>query len=212
LWAAASFGSRLACAVGWVAPGLRGGMVWLGDGRPNVGRSWPDQLAQTGTGLRPILNGLSENERAVYLAEYASRLRAAYRVANLATHHVLGFTIKLVMLVYFALAILFLVLRYAILPNIDYYKADIERAASRALGSQVSIARIYASWRGLRPNFFLGDVSLRDAKGRQVLALPSVSATLSWWSVAAGDVRFPAPRILPPQPPSPPGPCASARS
>ena len=135
----------------------------------------------------------------VPIAERWRRLRAAYRVANLATHHVLGFTIKLVMLVYFALAILFLVLRYAILPNIDYYKADIERAASRALGSQVSIARIYASWRGLRPNFFLGDVSLRDAQGRQVLALPSVSATLSWWSVAAGDVRFQSLEIIRPE-------------
>ena len=31
-----------------------------------------------GTGLRPILNGLDEGERAVYLAEYASRLRTAY--------------------------------------------------------------------------------------------------------------------------------------
>ena len=60
---------------------------------------------------------------------------------------------------------LFLFLRYAILPNIDYYKGDIERAASRALGSQVSIARIYASWHGLRPNLFLGDVTLRDAPG-----------------------------------------------
>ena len=31
-----------------------------------------------GTGLRPILNGLEEGDRAVYLAEYARRLRAAY--------------------------------------------------------------------------------------------------------------------------------------
>ncbi|WP_229496604.1 YhdP family protein [Massilia polaris] len=120
-------------------------------------------------------------------------------MANLASHHVLGFTIKLVLLVYFAFAIVFLFLRYAILPNIDYYKGDIERAASRALGSQVSIARIYASWRGLRPNFFLGDVTLRDAQGRQVLALPSVSATVSWWTVAAGDLRFQSLEIIRPE-------------
>ena len=31
-----------------------------------------------GTGLRPILNGLSDAERPVYLEEYARRLRAAY--------------------------------------------------------------------------------------------------------------------------------------
>ncbi|MGZ8357934.1 MAG: YhdP family protein [Telluria sp.] len=135
----------------------------------------------------------------VPIAERWRRARACYRMANLASHHVLGFTVKVVALVYFAFAILFLVLRYAILPNIDYYKGDIERAASRALGNQVSIARIYASWRGLRPNFFLGDVTLRDAQGRQVLALPSVSATVSWWSVAARDLRFESLEIIRPE-------------
>ncbi|HEX8612027.1 MAG TPA: YhdP family protein [Telluria sp.] len=102
----------------------------------------------------------------------------------------LGFTIKLALLVYFLFTIVFLVLRYLILPNIDYYKGNIERIASRALGSDVTITRIYASWRGLRPNLFLGDVILRDPAGRQVLSLPSVSATLSWWSVPTLEPRF----------------------
>jgi uncharacterized protein (TIGR02099 family) len=124
------------------------------------------------------------------LAERWRRLRAAYRFCNLASHHILGFTIKLALLVYFALAILFLLLRYAVLPNIDYYKGDIERLASRAVGNQVTIARIYASWEGLRPNLFLGDVVLRDPQGRAALSLPSVSATLAWWTLLAGEARF----------------------
>ena len=125
-----------------------------------------------------------------HLAERWARARACYRYANLASHHVLGFTIKAGLLLYFAFAVLFLVLRYAILPNIDLYKPDIERAASRALGNPVTIARVYASWRGLHPNLYLGDVHLRDRAGRQLLALPSVSATLSWWSVVAAEPRF----------------------
>jgi uncharacterized protein (TIGR02099 family) len=124
------------------------------------------------------------------LAVRWQRLRAAYRVCNLASHHVLGFAVKSVALLYFVFGILFLALRYAILPNIDHYKPDIERLASRAMGNPVAIARLYASWNGLHPNLFLGDVVLRDGQGRQVLALPSVSATLSWWSVLAADVRF----------------------
>jgi uncharacterized protein (TIGR02099 family) len=119
-----------------------------------------------------------------------ARARACYRYANLASHHLLGFTVKAVLLVYFAFMVLFLALRYAILPNIDIYKPDIERAASRALGNQVTIARVYASWRGLRPNLYLGDLRLHDRAGRQLLALPSVSATLSWWSVVAAEPRF----------------------
>lgn len=124
------------------------------------------------------------------LAVRWQRLRAAYRVCNLATHHVLGFTLKLLLVLYFAFGLLFLSLRYLVLPNIDHYKGDIEKLASQALGNPVTIDRIYASWTGLHPTLFLGDVHLRDKGGKQVLALPSVSATLSWWSVAALDVRF----------------------
>ncbi|MGJ7914915.1 YhdP family protein [Massilia sp. LXY-6] len=124
------------------------------------------------------------------LAERWRRLRAAYRYANLASHHVLGFTLKAVLLAYFIFMLLFLALRWAVLPNIDLYKPDIERAASRVLGNQVTISRVYASWRGLHPNLFLGDVRLRDRDGRQLLALPSVSATLSWWSIVAAEPRF----------------------
>ncbi|MGZ3183914.1 MAG: YhdP family protein [Telluria sp.] len=124
------------------------------------------------------------------LAERWRRARAAYRMANLATHHVLGFAVKAVLLAYFLFALLFLVLRYAVLPNIDHYKPDLERLASRALGNQVSIQRVYASWRGLHPSLFLGDVLVRDKQGRPALSLPSVSATLSWWSVPALEPRF----------------------
>ncbi len=124
------------------------------------------------------------------LKERWHRLQAAYRFWNLATHHVLGFTIKLALLLYFAFTILFLALRWVILPNIDHYKGDIERLASSAVGNQVVIDRVYASWKGLRPQLILGDVVMRDARGQQALHLPSVSATLSWWSVPAGGLRF----------------------
>ena len=135
----------------------------------------------------------------VPLAERWRRLRAAYRYCNLASHHVLGFAVKLALLVYFGLALLFLALRYAILPNIDLYKGDIERAASHALGNQVAIARIYATWNGLNPSLFLGDVTLKDAAGRQVLALPSVAATFSWWSLFAAEPRFQTLELIRPQ-------------
>lgn len=134
----------------------------------------------------------------LHLGKRWHRARAAYRMANTASHHVLGFVIKLALLSYFLFTFVFLFLRYAILPNIEYYKGDIEKQATRALGSNVSITRIYASWRGLRPNLFLGDVILRDRQGRQVLSLPSVSATLSWWSVLAASPRFDSLEIIRP--------------
>jgi uncharacterized protein (TIGR02099 family) len=135
----------------------------------------------------------------VALAVRWRRLRAAYRYANRASHHVLGFTVKLGLLVYFLFTALFLFLRYAVLPNIDYYKGDIERAASRVLGNQVTISRLYASWNGLHPNLFLGDLSMHDRQGRLMLALPSVSATLSWWSVVAAEPRFESLELIRPE-------------
>src|ERR1700741_4968927 len=90
------------------------------------------------------------------------RIRSAYRICNLATHHALGFTVKLALLLYVVFAILFLTLRYAVLPNIDHYKGDIERLASRAVGNPVTISRIYASWNGFRPQLVLGGRGLGD--------------------------------------------------
>ena len=117
-------------------------------------------------------------------------VRAAYYYANRASHHVLGFTFKLVVLAYFLFAMLFLALRYAVLPNIDVYKPNIEKLASDAIGLPVTIERVYASWNGLRPHLFLGDVEIQDKNGRTALRLPSVSATLSWWSLFSAQLRF----------------------
>ena len=52
---------------------------------------------------------------------------------------------------YFVLALGLLVVRFWVLPTIGAYKADIEAAASRALGEQVEIAEIEADWHGLHP-------------------------------------------------------------
>lgn len=117
-------------------------------------------------------------------------IRASYRYANSASHHVFGVLLKLIVVVYFIFGILLLVLRYIVLPNIDHYKGDIERIATGAVGSPVSIARVYGSWKGFKPNLFLGDVVVRDKDGRRALSLPSVSATLSWWTIVAFNLRF----------------------
>ena len=156
----------------------------------------PDPAALQEHQAHPV--GHAHPHPPLHLAQRWHRARAAYRLANRASHHLLGFTVKLALFVYFLFTFVFLFLRYAVLPHIDYYKSDIEAVASRALGSQVAITRIYASWRGLRPNLFLGDVILRDAQGRQVLSLPSVSATLSWWSVLAASPRFDTVEIIRP--------------
>lgn len=124
------------------------------------------------------------------LFAYWRLTKACYRYLNIATHHVLGAFVKVTVLAYFIFCALFLTLRYAVLPNIDLYKGDVERIASHAIGRPVSIGTIYASWKGLRPYLFLGGVVVHDKDGREALNLPGVAATLSWWSLARADVSL----------------------
>lgn len=84
---------------------------------------------------------------------------------------------------YFLFAGTLLVLRYAVLPRIADFRADIEAAASRAVGLPVLIGRIEAGWDGLNPDLLLTDVVLSDRQGRPALALSRVEAILSWQSV-----------------------------
>jgi len=114
----------------------------------------------------------------------------AYQVANKVTHHALGMLLMALLVVYFVFCGMFLALRYVVLPNIDRYKPQVEQVASNAIGRQVSIATIHASWRGLRPNLLLNNVVVHNREGAPALSLPRVSATLSWWSVPVASLRL----------------------
>jgi len=93
---------------------------------------------------------------------------------------ILGWTVGVL---YFAFALLVLALRYAILPEIEKYRPDIERALSANLGQAVAIGHIEAGWQGLRPSLTLSGVELRDAAKRPVLVLDHVEADLGWSSL-----------------------------
>ncbi|WP_343587433.1 YhdP family protein [Herbaspirillum sp.] len=117
-------------------------------------------------------------------------VQGTYSRLNQATHHVLGFTFKLLVAAYFIFCALFLSLRYVVLPEIGNYKPQIERLASKAVGRAVSIDAIDASWNGLRPQLALGNVTVYDEAGHPALTLPQVSATLSWSSVLAAGLQL----------------------
>jgi len=85
--------------------------------------------------------------------------------------------------IYFAFCVLFLGLRYVVLPNIDHYKTTVASVASQMLNRPVEIAGISARWYGLMPNLQLEGVLIRDEHGGQALLLPRVNATISWSSV-----------------------------
>ena len=115
---------------------------------------------------------------------------AGFRVAHAYLWRALCLSGSLLLIAYFTFCVLFLGLRYGILPNIDHYKPRIEELASATLGQPVSISHITASWSGLTPRLALTDVVIHDKAGVVALRLPKVSAALSWWSVIAAEVRL----------------------
>ncbi|HTD02468.1 YhdP family protein [Undibacterium sp.] len=118
--------------------------------------------------------------------------------AGYACGRVLRIFLKILAICYFLFCALFLTLRYGVLPNIEHYKPQIEKMAGAAIGREVGISSIRASWKGLNPNLALGNVVLKDGAGKNALVLPDVSATLSWWSLLAAELRFENIEILKP--------------
>jgi uncharacterized protein (TIGR02099 family) len=91
-----------------------------------------------------------------------------------------------------AIASLMLVLRYWVLPDIERYHGIITVAASRAIGQPVSIGKIEADWRGIRPHLSLNDVRIldKDKQGQIALVLQHVDSVLAWTTLLGGEIRL----------------------
>ena len=91
---------------------------------------------------------------------------------------------------YFAFALVFLSLRYAILPQIENYRGTIEQMLGAAINRPVGIRKIEAHWAGLRPALNLDGFEIRDAQGRPALGFDHVEAELAWSSLWSFRVRL----------------------
>lgn len=83
-----------------------------------------------------------------------------------------------------------LALHWLILPRLDEWRPRIEAQATQALGHPVQIGQITVHSTGWVPAFTLRDVVLRDARGREALRLPQVSAAVSVPAMLALRLRF----------------------
>ena len=91
---------------------------------------------------------------------------------------------------YFAFALLLLSLRYAILPQIENYRGNVEQMIGAAINRPVGIRSIEAHWAGLRPALKLGGLEIRDTEGRAALGFDQVEAELSWSSLWHFELRL----------------------
>ena len=91
---------------------------------------------------------------------------------------------------FFAFAILFLALRYWLLPNVEQYRTEIVAAISRSIGLPVKIGTLTTDWQGLRPRLSISDVRVYDKDGREALVLPVVENVVAWRSLIARELRL----------------------
>lgn len=117
-------------------------------------------------------------------AALARRLRWLWRaLAMPGVRRGLRWLGRAALVVYFVFVVLILALRYSILPAVPDHRADIEQAASAAIGMPVKIESIAASWEGLNPRLTLTGVRLQDRQGLPALAFSRVESVLSWHSL-----------------------------
>jgi uncharacterized protein (TIGR02099 family) len=81
-------------------------------------------------------------------------------------------------------------LRYAVLPQIDSYRGDIVRSLESASGMKVTVDVVDGAWEGLRPQLVFTGVKIAEPRGGPAFALQRAQVTVSWWTLAAGDLRF----------------------
>src|SRR5690606_8236091 len=125
-----------------------------------------------------------------YQPAITARLCGAWRRFDAAAFGLPGRMCKLLLIVYFLFAIVYLGVRYAVMPRVADYRAEVEQIATRAIKRPVTIGAISASWQGWHPRLQLEQVVVHGQDGHPALQLPHVSALLSWWSLPSMDVRL----------------------
>ncbi|WP_269533219.1 YhdP family protein [Chitinimonas sp. BJYL2] len=81
-------------------------------------------------------------------------------------------------------------LQWWVFPRLESYRPALVAELSQRVGRPVSVAEVRGGWRNASPYLDLRQLSLHHSDGRPALTLPEVEATLSWWPLLLGDLRF----------------------
>lgn len=88
------------------------------------------------------------------------------------------------------MAIIIIVSRYWLMPDVGQYHDRIVASLSTAIGSPVTIDKIEGDWRGLRPRLNLSGVRILDERRQVALELPGIGTSVSWLSLFTGELRL----------------------
>lgn len=88
------------------------------------------------------------------------------------------------------MALVIILLRYWLLPDIDQYRERITASLSKAIGNTVTIGRIEGDWQGLHPHLNFVDVRILDDRQQPALVLERINSSVSWMSLLAAELRL----------------------
>ncbi|PHV12391.1 YhdP family protein [Chitinimonas sp. BJB300] len=81
-------------------------------------------------------------------------------------------------------------LQWWFFPHLESYRPALVEEFSRRVGRPVGVDAIQGGWHKGKPYLDMQGLSLRSAEGVVALSLPRVEATLSWWPLLLGQLRF----------------------
>ncbi|KND62212.1 putative exported protein [Candidatus Burkholderia verschuerenii] len=96
---------------------------------------------------------------------------------------VLKILLVIAAVIYFAVAGIYIVLRFVVLPQADAFRPRIEQMVSSKIHAQLHIGRISTRWSGLQPTLDIDNLRIDAADGSPGLAVPHASARVAWSSL-----------------------------
>lgn len=88
------------------------------------------------------------------------------------------------------IALIIIVMRYWILPDVELYHDRIEQSLASAIGNPVTIGRIEGDWQGFQPRLNFSEVVILDRQRKPALVLPRIGGSLSWLSLFSAELRL----------------------
>lgn len=98
--------------------------------------------------------------------------------------------VRLALVLYFALMLSLVGLRYLLVPQLDNLRPYLVQKISEQTGLQVQIQELKGDWQGWNPHLSVTNLSLAEPGQEPMLQLPKLQADISWKSLFSGSLQL----------------------
>lgn len=98
--------------------------------------------------------------------------------------------VRLALVLYFALMLGLVGLRYLLVPQLDNLRPYLVQKISEQTGLQVQIQELKGDWQGWNPHLSVTNLSLAEPGQEPMLQLPKLQADISWKSLFSGSLQL----------------------